>query len=210
MELYKIINMNNFDRADYFQYFMSVGTIIEFTVKIDVTTAVQKCKNESISFHAYTLFKLYKVMNSIQNFRYDIFDGKVIEWNKVIPTFSSFNKKSKLFFTLCEEPMEDYNDFDKQYREVTTTYADSNTIVPQMDLPPNVFNVSSIPWMHFEHFSSNSKKQENQITKMITLGKYEEINSKLMPITIQVSHAIADGYHVSMFFKNLQMEMNQE
>ena len=31
--------------------------------------------------------------------------------------------------------------------------------------------------------------------------KYAEINLKLMmPITIQISHAIADGYHVAMFF----------
>lgn len=107
--------------------------------------------------------------------------------------------------------MESYLEFDKQYKNITTKYADSNAIVPQMDLPPNVFNISCIPWMHFEHFSSNSKTQENQITKMITFGKYEEINSKLMmPITMQISHAIADGYHVSMFFENLQDEMNQK
>lgn len=211
MKSYKIIDMEEFDRADYFQYFMSVGTTIQFTMKIDVTNAVQKCYQESISFHAYTVFKIYKAMNSIQNFRYDILDGNVVEWEKIIPTFSSFNKKSKLFFTLCEEPMESYIEFDKRYKSVTAKYADSNTIVPQMDLPLNIFNISCIPWMHFEHYSSNSKTQENKITKMITFGKYEEINSKLvMPITIQISHAIADGYHVSMFFKNLQDEMNQK
>ncbi len=40
-----------------------------------------------------------------------------------------------------------------------------NTIVPQMDLPLNVFNISCIPWMHFEHFSSNSRTQENKINQ---------------------------------------------
>lgn len=97
MKSYKIINMEEFDRADYFQYFTSVGNTIEFTIKIDVTNAVQKCKQESISFYAYTLFKIYKVMNSIQNFRYDILDGNVIEWEKIIPTFTSFNKKVNYF-----------------------------------------------------------------------------------------------------------------
>lgn len=210
MKSYKIIDMKEFDRADYFRYFTSVGTTIEFTMKIDVTTAVKKCNQESISFHGYAVFKIYEAINSIQNFRYDILDGNVVEWEKIIPTVSSFNKKSKLFFTLCEEPMQSYLEFDKQYKAVTEKYANSNTIVPQMDLPLNVFNISCIPWMHFEHFSSNSKTQENKITKMITIGKYEEINSKLvMPITIQISHAIADGYHVSIFFKKLQDEMNQ-
>ncbi|GAA0220864.1 CatA-like O-acetyltransferase [Metaclostridioides mangenotii] len=83
MEKYKIIDINEFDRSEYFQYFMSVGTTIEITVKVDVTR-----------------------------------------------------------------------------------------ILPQLDLPPNVFNVSSIPWIHFEHFSSNTNDSGNQLTTMITTGKY--------------------------------------
>ena len=106
MKAYKIIDMKEFDRADYFQYFTSIGNTIEFTIKIDVTTAVQKCKQELISFYAYTLFKIYKAMNSIQNFRYDILDGNIIEWERIIPTFTSFNEKSKRFSTLYEKPME--------------------------------------------------------------------------------------------------------
>lgn len=62
-------------------------------------------------------------MNSIQNFRYDVLDGNIIEWKKIIPTFTSFNKKSKLFFTLCEEAIESYIEFDKQYKKITEKYA---------------------------------------------------------------------------------------
>lgn len=43
MKSCKIIDIKEFDRADYFRYFTSVGTTIEFTMKIDVTTAVKKC-----------------------------------------------------------------------------------------------------------------------------------------------------------------------
>lgn len=104
---------------------------------------------------------------------------------------------------------ENYFDFDIQYKKTVEKYADSNTIVPQRDLPSNVFNVSCIPWLHFEHFSSNSKMQGNQIVKMITLGKYIKINEKFIcPLTIQVSHAIVDGYHVSLLFEKLQEELD--
>ena len=88
-------------------------------------------------------------------------------------------------------------------------HAPSSTIVPQGELPTNVFNVSCIPWLHFEYFSSNSKSMENNIVKMITIGKYENINdSYILPMTLQVSHAIVDGYHVSLFFKKLQEELH--
>lgn len=41
--------------------------------------------------------------------------------------------------------MESYLEFDKQYRAITAKYDNSNTIVPQIDLPLNVFNISCIP-----------------------------------------------------------------
>lgn len=41
------------------------------------------------------------------------------------------------------------------------------------------------------------------------MEKYELENShSLMPIALQVSHAIADDYHVAMFFEKLQEELH--
>ena len=69
--------------------------------------------------------------------------------------------------------------------------------------------MSNILWLHFEHFSSNFKAQENQIVKMITIEKHEKINDVFkIPITFQVSHAIADGYYVAMFFSRLQERLD--
>lgn len=41
MEKFELIDMKEFERADYFYYFTSVGTTIEFTVKVDVTAAIE-------------------------------------------------------------------------------------------------------------------------------------------------------------------------
>lgn len=44
---------------------------------------------------------------------------------------------------------------------------------------------------------------------MITLGKYAELNGKIfIPLTIQVSHAIVDGYHISLSYNKLQEKLN--
>lgn len=209
MELYEVVDLEKLERSDYFHYFMNVGTTIEFTVKLDVSKAIKKCKKESVGFHPYILFQIYEVINNIKNFRYDILDGKLIEWKKVIPTFSSFNTQTKLFYTLCEEPEGDYIQYNDQYNKIVSEYKNSRTIVPQETLPQNIFNISCIPWLHFEHFSSNTEINKEKIIKMITIGKYEEINSKMMmPVTMQVSHSIVDGYHISMFFEELQNKLN--
>lgn len=209
MELYKKIDIKNFNRAEYFQYFMSVGTTLEFTAKIDITKALEKCRAENIHLQSYLLFQLCQTLNSIENFRYDILNGDFIVWKEIVPTFSSFNKRTKLFFTLYADMKEDYPAFDMEYKRTTKKYADANTIVPQVTLPKNIFNVSCIPWLHYEHFSSNSNNENDKIIKMITLGKYAELNGKfLIPLTIQVSHAIVDGYHISLFYNKLQEKLN--
>lgn len=142
---------------------------------------------------------------------YDVIENKLVKWNEVVPTFSSINKNSKLFFTLYAKIQPNCTDYNEQYQKVVADYADAAAIVPQGKLPENVFNVSCIPWLHFEHFSSTSKMMENNIVKMITFGKYEEIDGRfVLPLTIQVSHAIADGYHVALFYENLQKELYLE
>ncbi len=209
MEKYELIDMQKLDRADYFYYFMSEGTTIEFTVKIDATKVLKMCKREGLNFHAVMLYRFYKGINTIENFKYDILNDKLIKWNKIVPTFSSMNKNSKLFYTLYADMQEKCDDYNARYKEIVEKYAESTTIVPQGSLPENIFNVSCIPWLHFEHFSSNSKTMENKIVKMITFGKYEQVNDcYILPLTIQVSHAIADGYHVALFFERLQEELN--
>lgn len=209
MEKFKVVDINNFDRADYFRYFMSMGTTIELTTKIDVTDAVKNCKRDILHFQAYLLFKLYQTINTIDNFKYDMLDGKLIIWEKIVPTFSSFNPTSKLFFTLYADMKEDFSDFNIEYIKTVEKYKKTTTILPQGALPANVFHVSCLPWLHFDHFSSNSKVMVNQIVKMFTFGKYAKIDEKFMlPFTIQVSHAIVDGYHVSLLFETLQSELH--
>ncbi|WP_456008716.1 CatA-like O-acetyltransferase, partial [Clostridium butyricum] len=40
---------------------------------------------------------------------------------------------------------------------------------------------------------------------MVTWGKFFEENNKIiMPLTIQVHHAVADGYHCSLFFSDIE------
>lgn len=52
-------------------------------------------------------------------------------------------------------------------------------------------------------FFSNMQTSSNKIVKMITFGKYKNDNGRyIIPLTLQISHAIADGYHVSLFYEN--------
>ncbi|MCU5554985.1 chloramphenicol acetyltransferase [Bacillus cereus] len=45
-----------------------------------------------------------------------------------------------------------YKSVDCEYKRLIKDYANTTHIAPMGIVPPNVLNISSIPWMHFEHF----------------------------------------------------------
>lgn len=210
MKTYQVIDLENFLRRNYYEYFMATDTTFEMTVKIDVTQAVEKCKKEAISFYAYTIFNLTKSVNQIPNLRYAHKDKQLVEWQELVPTFTTFNQETELFYSLWLEGLSDYKSVDREYKKLIKEYANTTDIAPMGDVPPNVVNISSIPWLHFEHFSSQPGAIKNNLTPMITSGKYEKVGPQLlMPVNIKVHHATVDGYHVSLFFEILQREMNR-
>lgn len=48
MEKYSIVNMIEFKRKMYFDFFVETETTLDFTVKLDVRRAVEKCQKEEL------------------------------------------------------------------------------------------------------------------------------------------------------------------
>ncbi|MGO2083051.1 CatA-like O-acetyltransferase [Vagococcus sp.] len=210
MNNYKKIKIDHFERAMYYDYFMSVGTTLDVTSKVDVTHALKKCKKEALSFYGYSIYCLTKVVNSIENMRYDLLDDELILWDKITPSFTSFNEQTKLFHALWIECEGDYLNFDKEFKALVEHYKNANHISPISNEPANLFNISTIPWLAFESISANNKFSPVTLHPMISTGKYQEIQGKIsMPVNLKVHHATMDGYHIALFFEKLQNELNQ-
>lgn len=116
---------------------------------------------------------------------------------------------SPLYATLCEDTQSvsliatEYNaDFKQFYEAVianTAKYCNGH-FVPQGKLPPNTISVSSLPWLDFTAVSFSDAATDNPFVPQLAIGKYKEQDGKmLMPISIQVHHAVCDGLHVGRF-----------
>lgn len=68
----------------------------------------------------------------------------------------------------------------------------------------NIIMISTIPWIHYENFSVNNESEYHFLFSMVTWGKYEKQGDKvMMPLTFQISHAMADGIHCAKFFEGV-------
>lgn len=73
------------------------------------------------------------------------------------------------------------------------------------DTPENTFPISMIPWITFEGFNLNLKEGYNYLLPIFTLGKYYFDNDNIfLPLSVQVHHAVCDGFHTCRFLNELQ------
>lgn len=79
---------------------------------------------------------------------------------------------------------------------------------PKKDKPINTFDVSMIPWTTFGSFNINVYNSDKYFLPIFTMGKYfEQDGKRLLPLSVQVHHAVCDGYHVATFIESLQRKI---
>ena len=62
-----------------------------------------------------------------------------------------------------------------------------------------------IPWTTFEGLNLNLQKGYDFLLPIFTMGKITgESGKSMLPLAIQVHHAVCDGFHVSRFVQELQ------
>ncbi|UNM97159.1 chloramphenicol acetyltransferase [Ignatzschineria rhizosphaerae] len=67
------------------------------------------------------------------------------------------------------------------------------------------FDISCLPWTSFTGFTLNFPKVQDHFKPIITMGKYQTQSGKtILPLAIQVHHAVCDGFHVAKFIEALQ------
>ncbi|MBD3709954.1 chloramphenicol acetyltransferase [Klebsiella pneumoniae] len=69
----------------------------------------------------------------------------------------------------------------------------------------NMFSSQPIPRVSFTSFDLNVANMDNFFAPVFTMGKYYTQGDKvLMPLAIQVHHAVCDGFHVGRMLNELQ------
>lgn len=200
---FKIINKETWARKEYFEhYFSEVPCTYSMTVKLDIT----KIKNSNKKIYPTMLYFITKVVNNHSEFRTAFnMDGELGVFDEMLPCYTVFNQDTETFTTIWTDYSDDYDAFCKSYEKDIELFSSVKGMIAKPNIPPNHFPVSMIPWTTFEGFNLNLQKGYNYLLPIFTMGKYSEINGQyLMPLAIQVHHAVCDGFHISRFVNELQ------
>lgn len=197
------IDKENWARKEYFEHYTSdVPCTYSITVKLDITNIIEKKQK----LYPTMLYYLATVVNRHAEFRTAINeDGELGIYSEMLPCYTVFHRDTETFSDLWTEYKPRLEDFCAAYEEDMRKYGTRQGMTGKPDVPSNSFTVSMLPWATFEGFHLNLQKGYDYFLPIFTIGKYYQDNGRIMiPIAIQVHHAVCDGFHVCRFLSELQ------
>ncbi len=190
----KEIDIHALERKEYFEHYMHhVPCTYSMTVDIDVTHLIEN----HTKLYPAMIFALSSAVNQIPNFRYQYKEGKLYLYDRVHPSYTIFSKENEHFSSIYTPFEQDFDAFLAHYQEDVAKYGACTSFCPQQNMPENTFPVSMIPWQTFSSFHLDLQYGYDFLPPIFTIGKYQKREGKtLLPLSIQVHHAVCDGFHV--------------
>ncbi len=206
---FELIDRNIWDRKEYFEhYFKDVPCTYSISTKIDIA----RIKEKKQRLYPTMLYCLSTIVNRHSEFRTAINEqGELGVYDEMSPCYTIFHKDTEMFSNLWTEYVPNFEDFCALYRDDIQKYGEQKGIIGKPNVPQNTFTVSMIPWTVFDGFHLNLQKGYDYLLPIFTMGKYYPENGRiLLPLAIQVHHAVCDGFHICRFINELQELVNND
>lgn len=203
------ISLDTWPRRDVFQHFIQdVRCVITITAEVDVTSAVAFCRSNGYRLYPTFLYLVARAVNRRDELKMGYDDaGKLVLWHSVSPSYVVFHPEDELFTRLVTEYSPEFKTFYERVVDDMTRHQDKRAFEVEYTVR-NTFDNSCLPWLHYTACDLHVYDSGTYLAPVITWGKYENKDGKLlMPLTMQIHHAVADGFHVARFFSDIQHEM---
>lgn len=209
---YKVIDKETYYRKGVFRHFSEdCKCSVSMTARIDVTELVTYSKKTNTKFYLNFLYILSKVLNSREDYRMGYLweTGELICYDIIHPTQYVFHEDTETCSPVYTEYCENYEIFYARALEDLENAKATREYALDMANHPNWFDASYISWLSYDSLNIELPDGYLFFAPIINWGKYREENGRLlMPVSVRLNHAIADGYLIANVYRLLEMEMD--
>ncbi|MCP4022858.1 MAG: hypothetical protein GY729_13535, partial [Desulfobacteraceae bacterium] len=171
-------------------------------VQSTITKTFQYLENHGISKYNAILWMISCAANSIPEIRYRIRHDDVVEHDRVDPAFTLLTKDKILAFCTAVYTHDLTLFFSRVDQGIAQTK--SNPTLEDNPGEDNLLYVSCVPWMNYTSVTHPMKMDATACIPRISWGKFTHDGNKVtMPVSLQLHHGLADGYHAGLFFEKL-------
>lgn len=176
------------------------------TVNLDITKLMEFRRTHQYKLYPVLLYVLSQAVNTYEEFR-TAFDseGQLGFWSEMHPSYTIFHKESETLSSMWTSWSNNLEEFINNFNTDMQTFSNREGIMAKPHAPANVFPVSILPWTSFTGFNLNIQSDGKYLLPIFTFSKcFSQDNKLLIPLALQVHHAVCDGFHASRFVNTLQ------
>ena len=212
MNNYRIIDKETYYRKGVFRHFSEdCKCSTSITARVDVTELVEWSKRSRTKFYINFLYLLTKVLNSRDDYRMGYLwqTDELICYDQIHPTQYVFHEDTETCTPVYTTYTEDYTLFYRNALEDVNRAKQTREYGLDAVNHPNWFDASFIPWLSYDSLNIELPDGHLYFAPIVNWGKYREENGRLMmPVSVRLNHAIADGYLVAKVFLLLEKEIS--
>lgn len=199
------ININRWKRKEHFNRFRNFkNPNMNVCANVEITNLYNYSKEKGFSINTALIYVATKVCNQIDEFRYRIRNDEIVLHDTVNPCFTAITKDN-----LCSFVNEcDFSpDFDVFLETATKRikYATEHIVLTDAPFEDDVVYLTTVPWISITSVSHPvSGAKPDGIPRIVLGGFIRENNKVMMPLSVEVHHGLADGYHLGEYYKKFE------
>lgn len=206
---YRKIDVESYYRKDAFIRFSECKCSVSMTGRIDVTGLKEVSDRTGTKFYLNFLYVLSKVLNSRDDYKmfYKWQTNELFCFDKINPIQYVFHEDTETCTIVYTSYDENYEAFYESAAKDVEKAKQTREYGLDSENHPNWFDASVVPWFSYDSLNVELPDGYLFFAPVVNWGKYREENGRLMmPVSVRLNHAIADGYVLSKTFVLLQKE----
>ncbi len=209
---YRIIDKDKYYRKGVFRHFSEdCKCSTSMTARVDVTDLVKYSKRTGTKFYINFLYVLSKVLNSRDDYKMGYLwqTEELICYDSINPIQYVFHDDTETCTPVYTVYSEDYSQFYRNAANDLENAKKTREYGLDMENHPNWFDASYISWLSYDSLNVELPDGYLFFAPIVNWGKYREEKGRLMmPVSVRMNHAIADGFLLANVYRLIEKEMD--
>lgn len=205
---YRIIDMEEYYRKGVFRHFSEdCKCSVSITARVDVTELKAYSARTNTKFYVNFLYLLSKVLNSRNDYKMNYLwqSEQLVCYDQINPTQYIFHEDTETCTPVYTTYYPDYAMFYENACRDIERAKQTRDYGLDAENHPNWFDASFVSWLSYDALHVELPDGYLYFLPIVNWGKYREENGRwMMPLTVRLNHAIADGYLVAKVFRLLE------
>jgi len=200
------LDIDNWHRRHHFEFFKNYELpFFNLCADVDVSKLNEWSREQGgPSFFLASLYLSLRAANEIEPFRYRL-SGDAVVVHEVIHGGSTVMRQDETFGFAYFDFGPSYDQFEVAGLEILAHARNASGPLEDRPERADLIHYSVIPWVHFTGFMHAQRLGAHDSIPKIAFGKHSDrVGSRMMPVSVEVHHALVDGLDVGRFYECFQ------